>query len=108
MTATIAELMSKLPGAIQPEKAAGMDAVVHFKLTGPEAGEWNAVIRNGGCEVARGLPHFRPTVTVSADSADLIRIYTGELDATQAFMAGKVKIAGDMSAAMKILGMFKA
>ncbi len=108
MTVTIAELMSKLPEAIQPQKAAGVDAIVHFKLTGPEAGEWNAVIKNGRCEVAQGLPHFRPTVTVSADSTDLIKIYNGELDGPQAFMGGKIKIVGDMNAAMKIMGMFKA
>jgi putative sterol carrier protein len=108
MSVTIAELMSKLPGAFEPEKAAGMDAVVHFKLTGAEAGEWNAVIKNGRCEVAQGLPHSRPTVTVSADSADLIQIFNGELDGVQAFMGGRIKVTGDMTAAMKIIEMFKA
>jgi putative sterol carrier protein len=108
MSATIAELMSKLPSAFQPEKAAGMDAVVHFKLTGAEAGEWNAVIKNGRCEVAQGLPHSRPTVTVSAESADLIQIFNGDLDGAQAFMGGRIKVKGDMIAAMKIIEMFKA
>lgn len=108
MAATIAELMSKLPGAFVPDKAAGLDAVVHFKLTGAEAGEWNAVIKDGRCEVGQGLPHFRPTVTVSADSADLLKIYDGELDGAQAFMTGRVKISGDMTTAMKIIGLFRA
>lgn len=107
MTTTIADLMSKLPGALSAEKAAGMDAVIHFKLSGPEAGEWNAVIKNGRCDVAQGLPHFRPTVTVAADSADLIKIYNGELDGTQAFMGGRLKVTGDMSAAMKIVDLFR-
>ncbi len=107
MTVTIAELMSKLPGALQPDKAAGMNAVIHFKLTGPEAGEWNAVIKDGRCEVAQGLPHYRPTVTVSADSTDLIRIYNGELDGSQAYMGGKLRVSGDMSTAMKIIALFK-
>lgn len=107
MAVTIAELMSKLPGAFQPEKAAGMDAVVHFRLTGLEAGEWNAVIKDGRCEVAQGLPHFRPTVTVSAESGDLIKIFQGELDGTQAFMGGRIKVVGDMNAAMKIIAMFR-
>lgn len=108
MSVTIAELMSKLPAAFQAEKAVGMAAVVHFKLTGAEAGEWNAVIRDGRCEVAQGLPHFRPTVTVSADSSDLIQIFDGELDGAQAFMGGRIKVAGDLTAAMKIIGLFKA
>lgn len=107
MPPTVAELMSKLAGAFVPDKAPGLDAVIHFKLTGAEAGEWNAVIKNGSCQVAQGLPHFRPTVTVNADSADLIKISEGELDGAQAFMSGRVKVTGDMSAAMKILGLLR-
>lgn len=107
MTESIADLMAKLPAAFQPAKAGGIEAVVHFKLTGAEPGEWNAVIRNGQCVVAQGLPHFRPTIAVSADSADLVRIMSGELDGTQAFMAGRIKVAGDMNSAMKILELFK-
>ncbi len=34
MPLTIAELMEKMPGAFLPEKATGVDAVVHFKFTG--------------------------------------------------------------------------
>lgn len=107
MTVTIAELMSRLPGAFRPEKAVGINSVVHFKLTGIEAGEWNAVIKNGRCEISQGLPHFRPTVTVTANSSDLIKIFSGELDGTQAFMGGKIKVAGDMNAALKIIELFK-
>ncbi len=108
MPVTIADLMSKLPGAVVPENAVAIDAVVHFKLTGAEAGEWNAVIKNGTCEVAQGLPHFRPTVTVSADSGDLVKIYEGQLDASQAYMSGRVKVSGDMAAAMQILALFRS
>ncbi len=107
MTASIADLMAKLPTAFQPAKAGGIDAVVHFKITGAEPGEWNAVIKNGQCMVAQGLPHFRPTITVNADSTDLVQIISGELDGTQAFMAGRIKVAGDMNAAMKILDLLK-
>ncbi len=107
MTASIADLMAKLPAAFQPAKADGIEAVVHFKLTGAEAGEWNAVIRDGQCVVAQGLPHFRPTITVSADSSDLVQILSGKLDGTQAFMTGRIKVSGDMNAAMKILELFK-
>ncbi len=108
MPPTIAELMSKLPGALVTDKASDIDAVVHFKITGSEPGEWNAVIKNGRCEVAQGLPHFRPTLTVSADSADLIKICSRELDPAQAFMAGRIKVSGNMAAAMQIIGMFRS
>ena len=40
------------------------------------------------------------TVTVSMD--DLVAMTKGELDPTTAFMTGRLKIAGDMSAAMAL------
>jgi putative sterol carrier protein len=107
MTLTVAELMGKMPDAFLPEKAVGVNAVIHFKFTGTEPGEWNAVIRDGKCEVAQGIPHFKPTMTLTADSADYVKMFTGELDGMQAFMQGKIKLAGDLNLAMKLMQMFK-
>jgi putative sterol carrier protein len=107
MSLTIKELMEKMPGAFIPEKAIGVDAVVHFKFTGDEPGEWNAVIKDGACAVAQGIPHFKPTMTLTSDSGDYVKIFTGELDGMQAFMQGKIKLAGDLNLAMKLMQMFK-
>jgi len=107
MPLTIKELMSKMPGAFLPDKATGVDAVVHFKFTGAEPGEWNATIREGKCEVAQGIPRKEPNMTLTADSADYIKIFTGELDGMQAFMQGKIKLGGDLNLAMKLMQMFK-
>lgn len=107
MPLTITELMEKMPGAFIPEKAAGVDAVIHFKFTGAEAGEWNAVIKDGKCEVAQGIPRKQPTMTLTADSGDYIKLFTGELDGMQAFMQGKIKLGGDLNLAMKLMQMFK-
>lgn len=107
MPLTIAELMEKMPGAFLPEKATGLDAVIHFKFTGAEPGEWNAAIKDGKCQVAQGIPARQPNMTLSADSSDYIKIFTGELDGMQAFMQGKLKLAGDLNLAMKLMQMFK-
>lgn len=107
MPLTITELMEKMPGAFLPEKAPGLDAVIHFKFTGAEPGEWNATIKDGVCQVAQGIPSRQPNMTLSADSADYIKIFTGELDGMQAFMQGKIKLAGDLNLAMKLMQMFK-
>ena len=107
MPPTIAQIMESLPGALIPEKAASVDAIIHFKFTGAEPGEWNAVIKDGKAEVNRGIPHFKPTMTLTADSQDYVKIFTGELDGMQAFMQGKIKLAGDLNLAMKLMQMFK-
>jgi putative sterol carrier protein len=106
MPLTVAELMEKMPGAFIPEKAVGVDAVIQFKFTGAEAGEWNVTIRDGKVDVARGT-HPSPKMTLTADSSDYIQIITGELDGMQAFMQGKIKLSGDLNLAMKLMQMFK-
>ena len=89
-----------------PEKAQGVDAVIQFKFTGAEAGEWNAIVKAGRVDVSRGT-HPSPKMTLTADSTDYVKIFTGELDGMQAFMQGKIKLAGDLNLAMKLMQMFK-
>jgi putative sterol carrier protein len=106
MPLTVAQLMEKMPGAFIPEKAAGLEAVIQFKFTGAEAGDWYAVIKDGKVDVSKG-EHASPKMTLTADSADYVKIFTGELDGMQAFMQGKLKLAGDLNLAMKLTQMFK-
>jgi putative sterol carrier protein len=106
MPLTISELMEKMPGAFLPEKAGDLDAVIQFKFTGAEAGDWIAVIKDGKVQAERGT-HPSPNTTVTVDSADYIKLFTGELDGMQAFMQGKIKLAGDLNLAMKLTQMFK-
>ena len=107
MPLTVSQLMEKMPGAFIPEKAQGVDALIHFKFTGSEAGEWNAKIKDGQVNVAQGAPPDPATMTLTADSADYVKIFTGELDGMQAFMQGKIKLGGDLNLAMKLMQMFK-
>ena len=107
MPPTIREIMGRIPNAFLSDRAEGIDAVVHFKFTGAESGEWNAVIRGGECHVAPGIPRSRPTITVVADSTDFIQIVSGELDGTNAFMDGRLKVTGDILLAPKLIRLFR-
>lgn len=107
MSLTITELMSKMPSAFIAEKAGTINAVVYFKFTGADAGEWHLTIAGGKCEVAKGAPASQAVLTLSADADDCVKVFTGELDGMQAYMQGKLKLAGNMSLAMKLLQMFK-
>ena len=107
MPLTVSQLMEKMPGAFLPEKAVNVNAVIHFKFTGAEAGDWNAKIADGKCDVAQGEPADKATMTLTADSEDYVKLFTGELDGMQAFMQGKLKLGGDLNLAMKLMHMFK-
>jgi putative sterol carrier protein len=100
MPPTVRELMTEtIKTAFQPDKAAGVDTVVQFKFTGAQASNWYVVIKDQKCESTEGL-HPDPKMTMTVDSEDYIKISTGELDATMAFMKGKVKVSGDMGVAL--------
>jgi putative sterol carrier protein len=106
MEKTIPELMSSIPKYFVPEKAAGVDTVVHFHLTGENGGDWAVTIKNSECRVAEVVP-ADPTLVFTADAQDCLDILTDKLDGMRAYMSGKLKLKGDMRVAMKIAGFFK-
>lgn len=106
MPLTIKDLMEKMPGAFQPDKAEGVEAVIQFHMTGDQASEWTATIKDGVCAVEEGEVED-PTMAITADAQDYIDVVTGKLNAMNAFMQGKIRIAGDMNLAMKMVNFFK-
>jgi putative sterol carrier protein len=106
MPDTISDFMSRMAAAFVPEKAAGIDATIQLKLTGAQAGEWVIVLKEGKCTITQATVPV-PRLTVTSDSGDFIKIFTGQLDGMQAFMQGKLRVAGDMGLALKLLALFK-
>jgi putative sterol carrier protein len=100
------EIMEKIPTAIKPEMAAGLDAVIQFRLAGDGGGDWHLTIKDGKSSIAQGIIE-KPRVTVTATAQDFKNIVIGKTNPTQAFMTGKIKITGDMNLAMKLVNIFK-
>jgi len=107
MATTIKELMTELiKTAFVPEKAAGVDTVVQFKFTGPEASNWHVIVKDQKFESIEG-EHPSPKMTMTVNSDDYLKISNGDLDPTMAFMKGKVKVTGEIGVAMKMGQYFK-
>ena len=107
MPPTVTELMTEtIKTAFIPEKAAGVDTVIQFKFTGSQASEWYVIVKDQKCESIPGT-HPSPKMTMTVDSDDYVKMSIGEMDATTAFLKGKVKVAGDMSVALKMGQYFK-
>jgi putative sterol carrier protein len=87
--------------AFLPEKAEGVDTVIQLKLTGVQAADWYLIIKDQKCESIEGV-HPDPKMTMTVNSEDYIKMAIGEMDATMAFLKGKVKVSGDMSVALKM------
>ncbi len=103
---TVQELMNRMPGALIPEKAAGVNTTIQYHLTGNEAGDWIITIKDGQCTVLPGTSPS-PNMTLTADSQDYKDVITGRQNAMNAFMTGKLRLAGDLNLAMKLTSFFK-
>jgi putative sterol carrier protein len=103
---TIEELMRRMPWAFIPANADGVESIIQYHLTGAEAGDWVINIQDGQCTVTQGVAE-NPRMTLTADSQDYKDVITGKTNAMQAFMTGKLKLAGDLGMAMKLPNFFK-
>ena len=103
---TVAKLMEAMPNAFLPEKAPGVAAEVQFHLKGEAGGDWVLAIRDGSCAVRPGVTEGT-RLTLTAEANDYLAVVTGKLDAMSAFAQGKIKLKGDLSLAMKLMGFFK-
>ncbi len=104
--AAVNDIFTRMPDRLDPEAAAGLEVVIQFDLSGDGGGVWHCAISDGACTVDAGA-HDAPTMTVSMEAADYVKLTSGELDGTVAFMGGQLRIAGDMSLAMRMQNLFR-
>ena len=101
------QVFDQMPNAIVPEKAGTTKAMIQFDLSGDQGGKWWVKIHDGKAESGKGDPAEPANLTLQADSNDWVKIMTGQMDGTSAFMQGKLKIKGDMGLAIKMASLFR-
>ena len=84
-----------------PDKGKGINAVIQFKITGAQAGDWAIDLTKAPGEVTPGAA-VTPKCTFTVLDTDFLDIVNKKLNGQMAFMQGKLKVAGDMSIALKI------
>lgn len=100
-----AQALEAMLGSADPQKLAGMDAVIVFDLSGEGGGQWTATIADGQITTAKGAADS-PSMTLKMADTDFVALVNGELNAMAAFMQGKIKVEGDMSIAMRLQTLF--
>src|SRR5579872_6433413 len=101
------QIVEALPRFFVPEKAGTTKALIQFDLSGDQGGRWWVKIHDGTAESGKGDPGETPNLTLLAEAGEWVKIMTGQLDPTAAFMQGKLKIKGDMGLAIKMQSLFK-
>jgi putative sterol carrier protein len=99
---TVQEFFDSLPQRVDPAKTAGMNNTYVFEVE--DAGTWTVKVVDGAVEVSEGAEDA--DCTISASEETFAKIVSGESNATSAYMTGKLKIAGDMGAALKLQKLF--
>lgn len=99
---TAQEFFAQLPERADPAKTAGMSNTYVFDVEG--VGQWTVKVDDGTVSVAEGSGEADCTISASEDT--LVKIAKGEANATTAYMTGKLKIQGDMGAALKLQKLF--
>jgi putative sterol carrier protein len=99
---TAQEFFTKLPEKADPAKTAGMHNTYVFDVQ--DVGQWTVAVDDGTITVTEGAAEADCTITASEET--LVKIASGEANATTAYMTGKLKIQGDMGAALKLQKLF--
>ena len=102
---TVAESFEAMPTVLNSAAAAGMNKTLQWNITGEEAGVWALQINNGEGKIIPGGVE-KPDITFTVSDKDWLAITEGKLDAMNAYMTGKLKIADDMMLAMKVPSLF--
>jgi putative sterol carrier protein len=91
-----------LPTRADTSKTAGMNNSYVFDVEG--AGQWTVRVVDGSVSVEEGVQDADTTISASSETVE--KIVAGEQNPTTAYMTGKLKIKGDMGAAMKLQKLF--
>jgi putative sterol carrier protein len=96
------EFFDGLASRVDESKIQGMTNSYLFDIEGE--GQWVVVVADGKLSVSEGGGDADATISTTAEVFD--RISSGEQNPTTAYMTGKLKVKGDMGAAMKLQKLF--
>ena len=102
MAETVQEFFQNLPTRADSTKTAGMTNSYVFDIEG--LGQWKVDVDDGAVTVAEGGGDADATISASEETFQ--KIIAGEQNPTSAYMTGKLKVKGDMGAAMKLQKLF--
>src|SRR3954467_630725 len=97
-----ADFFNTLESRADASKVAGMNNSYLFDIEGE--GQWLVKVADGAVSVSEGGGEADATITTTGETFE--KIVSGEQNPTTAYMTGKLKIKGDMGAAMKLQKIF--
>ncbi|MGB2952731.1 MAG: SCP2 sterol-binding domain-containing protein [Gaiellaceae bacterium] len=96
------EFFETLPSRVNEANAAGLTGSWTFQVE--PAGTWTVRVDDGHVSVEEGSDEADCTISTSEDI--FMEIVRGERNPTSAYMTGKIRVRGELGAAMKLQRLF--
>ncbi|XP_072454155.1 hydroxysteroid dehydrogenase-like protein 2 isoform X1 [Notamacropus eugenii] len=98
----VEETFKILKTALSEDIVKATQAVYLFELSGEDGGTWYLDLKNNGGNAGYGQPSDPVDVVMTMTTSDFVKMFSGKLKPTMAFMSGKLKIKGNMALAIKL------
>jgi putative sterol carrier protein len=105
----LSEIFRRMAEHVNPERAKGNDAVIHWKILDRADGgydHYEVVLENGACEVSPS-PGREPRVTFKVGAVDFLKLVSGNASGPTLFIFGKLRIEGDLLYASQMTSLFR-
>ena len=96
------QFFDTLESRVDASKTAGLTNSYLFEIEG--AGTWKVEVADGKVSVTEGAGDADVTIRTSQETFSALA--SGEQNPTTAYMTGKLKVEGDMGAALKLQKLF--
>ena len=100
-----AHVFAGMPYVFRAERARGIAATYYFDLSGAHGGRWTVRVGGDGCETNEGAPD-RWDAMIACDAATFLDLATATVRPGEAFIDGKLIVAGDLALAMRFSRFF--
>jgi putative sterol carrier protein len=101
----MANIIETMQSKFNPSAADGLDLIFQFNIEDGET--YHLIVKDSVCDLANG-ENDDANVTLIMNNETLEGIVYGETDGMQAFMAGQLRVEGDMMLATKLGELFPA
>jgi putative sterol carrier protein len=108
-TAILDGIFARMPESFRPARAADLDAVIQWTITGGANGSDTYEIRiaDGVCSTSSTPSTDHPRLGITVAPLDFVRVVSGNANPVLMFMSGKLKAKGDMALAVNIPNLFE-